>query len=850
MNGSLNTLKSVAPRRPSWVRSADSHASGVVSEGWRGRAGLCIGGLGLVLAAVCYLLGQALRLLLAPASTLHFLSMLALTFLAVAALSAAAELLRPQVQTSASVWFRESHLRSGERIVGAVFTGVAAALMFVVGMATGQAWAAVLFMFAWVPCSLWAMGARRRQELTAATPYVQPPPPQAVPAPAASAPAGPAELPAQLSHDPDLGLDPTAPRPFLKRFGTNLTARAKAGELDPVIGRDAEVERVVRILAQKRKGNPVLIGESGVGKTAVMEGLALRIAAGTVPDAIKDMEIWSIEMTSFTAGSKYVGVFDEKFNGVIREVKESNGQVLLFIDELHTLIGAGTHSNDPNGASQSLKPSLAKGEVRIAGATTKDEYRLIEKDAALARRFETVRVDEPSPEDAIAILVGLRDGFERHHRVHIADEAVEAAVKLSVRYIRDRFLPDKAIDLIDEAAAMVRTLPTAELEARIQSELSQAKADAADAAGNDSRLGILARADQLARQLTNLRAVKSDRDKLLVTVGARDIERVVEAKTGIPVGDIYNAGERETLLNLENALRGRVIGQDHAVELVADAVRQQRVGLGDPKRPASFLFVGPSGVGKTELAEALAAELPDTHGQMVALDMSEYQGPVAVYNLIGWDDRSQAGVLTEPVRRNPYTVVLLDEIEKTTGEVLNLLLQVLEKGRLTDKQSRVVDFSNTIVIMTSNIGSLGGKSTPETTVAAVRAALSPELFARIDEVVPFGPLSPEDVRRIARLQVASMTERVRAERDISLEMEPALLAKLAADGYDPDLGARPLRRLLSRTVVKALTDAVLRGTVRNGDTAVARLGENGVEVERVGSAAGETQRGAAWASAS
>ncbi len=621
--------------------------------------------------------------------------------------------------------------------------------------------------------------------------------------------------------------------PLLQKFSRDLTALAREGKLDPVIGRDDEVRRVIQILSRRTKNNPVLIGDPGVGKTAIVEGLAQMILAGSVPENLRGRQLLSIDLGAMVAGSKFRGEFEERLKGVMDEIKKAAGQFVVFIDELHTVVGAGA-AEGAMDASNLLKPALARGELQCIGATTHDEYRKnIEKDAALERRFQPVLVGEPSIEDTIGILTGLRERYEKHHRVKITDKAIEAAAQLSARYVTERFLPDKAIDLIDEAGAAVRMdlseLPEdlreqeADLERLVEEGL--AAAEARD----------YARAAELQKEEKSLRDahVKARADWERTTghdavVDENDIAKIVARITGVPVRRMFE-GEASKLLQLETTLHDRVIGQDRAIGAVAEAIRRSRAGLSDPRRPiGSFLFLGPTGVGKTELAKALAEFLFDDESAMVRIDMSEYMEKHAVARLIGappgYVGYEEGGQLTEAVRRRPYRVILLDEIEKAHPEVFNVLLQLLDDGRLTDGQGRVVNFKNTVVLMTSNIGavqiqeaSAAGRDPEPVALAEVRNYLRPELLNRIDEVIVFHALTRGQISQIVEL-LLKRTEKALAERQLKLKITDATKALLAEKGYDPLYGARPLRRTIQRLLENPLSSAILRGEFKEGDT--------------------------------
>ncbi len=689
--------------------------------------------------------------------------------------------------------------------------------------------------------------------------------------------------------------DPEGTFQALEKYGNDLTARAREGKLDPVIGRDSEIRRVVQVLSRRTKNNPVLIGEPGVGKTAVVEGLAQRIIAGDVPESLRGKKLIALDLGAMVAGAKYRGEFEERLKAVLEEIKSSDGQVITFIDELHTVVGAGATGDSAMDAGNMLKPMLARGELRLVGATTLDEYReYIEKDAALERRFQQVLVGEPSVEDTITILRGLKEKYESHHKVNIADSALVAAAALSDRYITSRFLPDKAIDLVDEAASRLRmeidSSPEEidQLQRQVDrlrmEELALAKAtdDASverlaklreDLANKEEELRTLrARWDQEKAGLDRVGEIKVRIDELrseaeralrdgdlerasriqyaelpqlqaeLETVNqqanqrsamvkeevtADDVAEVVAAWTGIPAGRLLEA-ETQKLLHMEELISTRVIGQSRAVTAVADAVRRSRAGISDPNRPTgSFLFLGPTGVGKTEMAKALAEFLFDDDRAMVRIDMSEYGEKHSVARLVGappgYVGYEEGGQLTEAVRRRPYSVVLLDEVEKAHPDVFNILLQVFDDGRLTDGQGRTVDFRNVILILTSNLGSqflidptLSDEQKRSSVMEIVRASFKPEFLNRLDDIVMFEPLGTEELTSIVDLQIAAIQKRL-TERRMTLSVSPAAKDWLVLNGFDPIYGARPLRRLVQTAVGDQLAKAILAGTINDGD---------------------------------
>ena len=657
----------------------------------------------------------------------------------------------------------------------------------------------------------------------------------------------------------------------LAEFTRDLTEAARAGKLDPVIGREKEIQRVIQILSRRTKNNPVLIGEPGVGKTAIAEGLAERIASGDVPEELLDKKILSLDLSGMVAGTKYRGDFEERIKNTLAEVKKA-GNVILFIDELHTIVGAGSAEGAVDAANI-IKPALGRGEIRVIGATTLNEYRkYIEKDAALERRFQPVTVGEPTPEATLEILKGLRDKYEAHHKLTITDEALEAAVQLSKRYIGDRFLPDKAIDLMDEAASQVRM--AAESSSPDLKSLEE-KITALHREKNDA---IAAQDFEKAAQLRDIEKdyqeqVDIERDKWRKslsqnrgTVTADDIAKVVAGWTGIPVTRLTE-DESMRLLKLEEKLHQRVVGQDDAVTAVAKAIRRSRVGLKDPKRPiGSFLFLGPTGVGKTELCKTLAESMFGDENAMVRIDMSEYMEKHTVSRLVGsppgYVGHEEGGQLTEKVRRKPYSVVLFDEIEKAHEDVWNILLQILEDGIVTDSQGRKVDFKNTIIVMTSNVGAKnitadaarlgfdgsekGEKESEEVRFDRIRDAVMadlkrtfrPEFLNRIDEIIVFRQLTEDNIRQIAR-RMLDVTGARMAQQGITLAADDDAVAELARDGFDPQYGARPLRRAIQSMVEDAVAEKMLEGQLKSGDTAHVRLRDGKVVIESEAAPAAE-----------
>ena len=640
----------------------------------------------------------------------------------------------------------------------------------------------------------------------------------------------------------------------LDKFSRDMTALAKQGKFDPIVGREQEIERIIRILSRRTKNNPCLMGDPGVGKTAIVEGLAQKISDGNVPDTLRHKRILSLDLSAMVAGSKYRGEFEERMKKALEDVKAA-GNIILFIDEIHTVIGAGA-AEGAIDASNILKPALARGEIQLIGATTLEEYRKhIEKDAAFERRFQPVRVEEPTEAVAVQMLTALKDPYEMHHRVRISDEAIAAAVRLSARYVTERFLPDKAIDLIDEAASCLRlsayTAPTSikELEARI-AELEQEKETAIKTEEFEQAAEIKKLQDGLRTSLKAAkRAWESTHDSGEIVVTADNVAEIVSRWTGIPVQSMQEE-ESQRLLHLEEVLHKRVIGQDEAVKALAKAVRRGRVGLKDPNRPiGSFLFLGPTGVGKTELSKALAEALFGDENAMVRIDMSEYMEKHSVSRMVGsppgYVGYEEGGQLSEKVRRNPYSVVLFDEIEKASPEVFNILLQVLDDGHITDGQGRKVDFKNTVIIMTSNAGArsiaapkrLGFTSveTPEQSYEMMKKGVmdeiknifKPEFLNRIDDIIVFHPLEKEEITRIVRLLTDVMAKRVKENMNITVSFTKKAIEKIAEEGYDKAYGARPLRRAIQSKIEDAFAEEYLLSNIKAGDKVSVGLKTNG-----------------------
>jgi ATP-dependent Clp protease ATP-binding subunit ClpC len=654
------------------------------------------------------------------------------------------------------------------------------------------------------------------------------------------------------------GSSASANTPTLDSLARDLTAIARDGSLDPVIGRAKEIQRVIEVLSRRTKNNPVLIGEPGVGKTAIAEGLAQQIINNEVPETLRDKRVMTLDMGTVVAGTKYRGEFEDRLKKVMDEIRQA-GNIILFIDELHTLIGAGG-AEGAIDASNILKPALARGELQCIGATTLDEYRkYIEKDAALERRFQPITVNEPTKDESIQILQGLRDRYEAHHRVTITDEAIEASVQLSDRYISDRFLPDKAIDLIDEAASKVRlrsyTAPPnlKELEQKLE-EVRKEKDAAVQSQEFEKAASLRDSEQRLREELEKTKDVwKEKQGKENTEVTPEDIAQVVSSWTGVPVSKLAEE-ETERLLKMEEILHDRVIGQSEAVTAISKAIRRARAGLKDPKRPiGSFIFLGPTGVGKTELARAVAETLFGDEDAIIRIDMSEYMEKHTTSRLVGsppgYVGHEEGGQLTEKVRRKPYSVILLDEIEKAHPEVFNILLQVLEDGRLTDSKGRTVDFRNTVVIMTSNVGASTLKRNRSLGFAVhnegqkyndmktkvmdeLKRAFRPEFLNRIDEIIVFHSLEKEHLLRIVGLMADSLKKRL-SDQGIEIELSQAALEKITEEGYDPDYGARPLRRALQRKIEDRLSEELLKGNINKGQTVKIDVEENDFVVETV-----------------
>ncbi|WP_417059477.1 ATP-dependent Clp protease ATP-binding subunit [Ellagibacter isourolithinifaciens] len=648
-----------------------------------------------------------------------------------------------------------------------------------------------------------------------------------------------------------------SPDSMLKEFGTDLTKKASDGKLDPVIGRAGEIERVMQVLSRRQKNNPLLIGEPGVGKTAVVEGLAQLIVANQVPDLLRNKRLFTLDVSALVAGSKYRGEFEDRLKKCIKEVQDA-GDIILFIDEMHTLIGAGSAEGSIDAAAI-LKPPLSRGEIQVIGATTIDEYRKhLEKDSALERRFQPITVGEPNEEQAIRILGGLRDRYEAHHQVHFTDEALQAAVEMSDRYIQDRFLPDKAIDVIDEAGARMRirnmTLPKELRDLDDKLREVRSKKDKAIGA-QDFETAAELRDKESKLKTERERAEKKweeDTSKQVSQVTVKDIADVVSMTTGVPVSNLTEA-ETEKLLRMESVLHERVIGQDEAVTALSKAIRRSRAGLKDPKRPAgSFIFLGPSGVGKTELSKALAEFLFNSEDALLSFDMSEYMEKHSVSRLVGsppgYVGFDEGGQLTKAVRQKPYSVVLFDEIEKAHPDVFNILLQILEEGRLTDAQGRTVDFRNTVIIMTSNVGAreiaqttplgfsgndhagLSDKEIKSRVMAEMKKLFRPEFLNRIDEIIVFKSLTDEQIAQIVELMVADLRERMIAQ-NMSINLTPAATKLIAKEGTDTTFGARPLRRAIQRLLEDPLSEQILEGKWQSGSIVDVDVDESGENLE-------------------
>ncbi len=662
-------------------------------------------------------------------------------------------------------------------------------------------------------------------------------------------------MPGAAAGGPGMGggqQGPPSSTPTLDQISRDLTQAAREGELDPVIGRAEEIARVVRILSRRTKNNPVLIGEAGVGKTAVAEGLAQRVVSEDIPESLKGKRVLALDVGGLVAGTRFRGDFEERMQQMLKELQQEEKNIVLFIDELHTIVGAGGADGAVN-ASNMLKPALARGELQVVGATTLDEYRKhVEKDPALERRFQPVLVNEPTVEETVSILFGLRDRYEAHHRVRVSDEAVVAAAQLGDRYITDRFLPDKAIDLLDEAAAEVRlrsTVPPVDVK-RIEEEISsleREKDDAVRAEDYEKAAGLKQRQEQLRAELLEQHEGWAEgRETNAPEVTREDIARILEEWTGVPATNIVQE-EVERLLNLEGVLHERVVGQEQAVGVVAEAIRRARAGIKDPKRPVgSFIFLGPTGVGKTELARTLAEYLFGEDDAMIRIDMSEYQEKHTVSRLVGappgYVGYDEAGQLTEKVRRRPYSVVLFDEIEKAHPDVFNTLLQVLDDGRLTDAQGRTVSFENTVIIMTSNVGSqhlvstkqfgftsndgVDFRETERRAREALERAFRPEFLNRVDEIIVFQPLSKEDVLRIVDIMLARLNKHLESQR-AQVEVTPAAKEFLAEEGYDPKFGGRPLARAIRRFIENPLSSRIIGGEFDPDDTVVVDRPDDG-----------------------
>jgi ATP-dependent Clp protease ATP-binding subunit ClpC len=674
-----------------------------------------------------------------------------------------------------------------------------------------------------------------------------------------------AGMPGAAAGGPGMGggqQGPPSKTPTLDQVSRDLTQMAREGELDPVIGRAEEIARVVRILSRRTKNNPVLIGEAGVGKTAVAEGLAQRIVSEDIPESLRGKRVLALDVGGLVAGTRFRGDFEERMQQMLKELQQEEKNIVLFIDELHTIVGAGGADGAVN-ASNMLKPALARGELQVVGATTLDEYRKhVEKDPALERRFQPVLVDEPTVDETVAILFGLRDRYEAHHRVHVSDEAIIAAAQLGDRYITDRFLPDKAIDLLDEAAAEVRlrsTVPPVDVR-RMEEEiasLEREKEDAVRAEDYEKAANLKQRQEQLKIELEQEQeGWVGRRETDAPEVTREDIARILEEWTGVPATNIVQE-EAERLLNLEAVLHERVVGQEPAVSAVAEAIRRARAGIKDPKRPVgSFIFLGPTGVGKTELARTLAEYLFGDQEAMIRIDMSEFQEAHTVSRLVGappgYVGYEEAGQLTEQVRRRPYSVVLFDEIEKAHPDVFNTLLQVLDDGRLTDAKGRTVNFENAVIIMTSNVGSQHLVSTKQfgftssdgvdfrETERRAREALErtfrPEFLNRVDEIIVFQPLTKEDVLKIVDIMLGRLNKHLESQR-VSIEVTAAAKEFLAEEGYDPKFGGRPLARAIRRYIENPLSSRIISGEFDPGDTVVVDRGEDGLTFEaKVGAA--------------